>query len=75
MAEETEQNAGRKPVEVTITFSDGTQAKLQYYALTGLYDENHWYTIMESPSRREAKIKMNNFLADMSNKLIEDIGM
>ncbi len=65
----------KKPVaSVTITYEDGTRHDLQYYALVGL-SENTWHNIMLSPPRREAKIKMNNYLVELSNELIESIGM
>jgi hypothetical protein len=60
--------------DVTVNFEDGTQVKLNYYSLVGS-DEDTWYTILESPPNRDAKIKMNNYLVGLSNKLIEFIGM
>jgi hypothetical protein len=64
-----------KPItNVTINYEDGTQSKLEYFAVIGLGD-NTWYDILSSPPDRESRVKMNNQLVDLSNKLIESIGM
>jgi hypothetical protein len=60
--------------DITVNYEDGTQSKLQYYTVVGLGDDT-WYNIMQSPPNRDAKIKMNNYLVELSNKLIESIGM
>jgi len=70
MDEETKKSV----VGVTIDYEDGSQKKLEYYALIGL-SENTWYSVMESPVTRDAKIKMNNYMVSLSNKLVESIGM
>ncbi len=65
----------KKPIaNVTINYEDGTQSTMQYYALSG-YGEDTWYKITKSPPHRESKIRMNNYLVEMSNELIESIGM
>jgi len=69
MTEEVKQVTG-----ITIKYADGTQMELEHYALVG-FGENTWFNIMESPPTRDAKIKMNNYLVTLSNKLIEAIGM
>lgn len=64
-----------KPIaNVTINYEDGTQSKLQYYAVIG-FVEDTWYNIISSPPRRESRIEMNNYLVELSNKLIESIGI
>jgi len=68
------ENIEKKIVSITINYEDGTKTQLQYYALAGL-GENTWYDILYSPPKRDAKIKMNNYLVDLSNRLIESIGM
>ena len=60
--------------DITINYEDGTQHKLQYFALVG-FGEGTWYKIVQSPSSRDLKIMMNNNLVDLSNKLVESIGM
>jgi hypothetical protein len=67
-------NIEKKITSVTINYEDGTKTQLEYYALIG-FEENTWYDILYSPPKRDAKIKMNNYLADVSNRLIESIGM
>ena len=64
-----------KPIkDVTINYEDGTQSKLEYFAVIGL-GEDTWYNVIQSPPTREDKIKMNNYLVEVSNRLIESIGM
>ena len=60
--------------DVIIEYEDGTQEKLPYFALVG-FNEELWHQVLQSPDKRDAKIKMNNYLVDLSNKLIESIGM
>jgi len=60
--------------DITINYEDGTQHKLQYAALVG-FGEGIWYKFIESPSSRDLKIKMNNNLVELSNKLVESIGL
>ena len=67
-------NIEKKITGVTINYEDGTKTQLEYYALIG-FGGNTWYDILYSPPKRDAKIKMNNYLADISNRLIESIGM
>ena len=67
-------NIQKKISGVTINYEDGTKTQLEYYALVGL-TENVWYDILYAPPKRDTKIKMNNYLVDKSNKLIESIGM
>jgi len=69
-----EQNIEKTITSVTVNYEDGTRSELQYFAVVGL-GENTWYDIMYSPPSREAKIKMNNYLVELSNSLIESIGM
>ncbi|MGI2335526.1 MAG: hypothetical protein ACRKGH_02650 [Dehalogenimonas sp.] len=65
----------KKPIaNVTINYEDGTQSILQYYAISG-FGEDTWYKITNSPPLRESKIRMNNYLVEMSNELIESIGV
>lgn len=59
---------------VTINYEDGTQDKLEYYALVG-FGANTWFKLIESPPQRDSKIKMNNQIVELSNSLIESIGM
>ncbi len=64
-----------KPIaSVTINYEDGTQSQVPYYALVG-FDEDTWYNVINAPPTRDAKVKMNNYLVDVSNKIIEAIGM
>lgn len=69
-----EQKIEKSITSVTINYEDGTQSELQYFAVVGL-GKNTWYDILYSPPNREAKIKMNNYLVELSNSLIESIGM
>jgi hypothetical protein len=65
----------KKPIaNVTINYEDGTQTRVQYYALIGL-GEDTWYNIIKTPPHRESKIMMNNYLVELSNGLVESIGM
>jgi hypothetical protein len=59
---------------VTINYEDGTHSELQFFAVACL-SEDTWFNILSSPPKREAKIKMNNYLVELSNNLIESIGM
>ncbi len=61
-------------VNVTINYEDGTQSQVPYYALIG-FDNETWFNVINSPPTRDSKIKMNNYLVELSNKLIEAIGM
>jgi len=64
-----------KPIaNVTINYEDGTQSQAKFYALVG-FDEETWYNVVNAPPTRDARVKMNNYLVDLSNKLIEAIGM
>lgn len=64
-----------KPIKsITINYEDGTQSEMQYFAATGLTQDT-WLNILSLPPKREYKIKMNNYLVDLSNSLIESIGM
>lgn len=65
----------KKPVaNITINYEDGTQSKLDYYALSG-FGEDVWFKITSYPPQRESKIRMNNYLVELSNELIESIGI
>jgi hypothetical protein len=65
----------KKPIaDITINYMDGTQSKLQYYAVVG-FSENTWYSVTLTPPDNKSKIKMNNFLVESSNKLVQSIGM
>ena len=67
-------DANKCIANITINFEDGTQSNLQYFAMIGLTDGNR-YTVLNSPPLRSSKIKMNNYLAELSEKLIESIGI
>jgi hypothetical protein len=63
----------KKPIaDVTINYEDGTRDRLQYYSLVG-FDGDAWYSILYSPPKTAAKIKMNNMLVDLSGSLLKSI--
>ena len=55
---------------VTINYEDGTHDKLQYYSLVG-FDGEAWYSVLYSPPKMDAQIKMNNMMVDLANKLLK----
>ena len=69
-----EQQSEKPIADITINYADGTRTTMEFYALVG-YGENTWHNVLSTPSSREQKIKMNNFVVEMSNKLIESVGM
>jgi hypothetical protein len=55
---------------VSINYEDGTRDELKYYALAG-FGENTWFHVMYSPGERDAKVRLNNLLVELSNDVLE----
>jgi hypothetical protein len=63
----------KKPIaNVIINYEDGTHDELYHYAVVGL-SEDTWFSVMFSPLKTNAKIKMNNMLVELSNVLLKSI--
>ena len=68
MAEEIEKNIK----DVSINYEDGTRDSLQFYALVGQGGDT-WFSVMSSPPKNAAKVKMNNMMVEMSVELVKSV--
>ena len=67
-------DANKRIANVTINFDDGTHNNLLHFAIIGLTDGTR-YTVLNPLPLRSSIIKMNNYLAKLSEKLIESIAI
>jgi hypothetical protein len=57
---------------VAINYEDKTKDKMEYWAMVGWADST-WFTVLNTPGDKNAKIRMRNKLIELSEDLMKAI--